>query len=110
MSKPSQKDLQTAGQEAGEAAGKRFVRALKRKKIDEDWVAKKLKQLSNWKEPKFFHHQGEIIETRKVKNANIILKTVAVVCDIYGAKAPEQVEHSGGVTILQPDPITKRDK
>lgn len=104
------KDLQHAGQEAGEAVRAQMLEALKARKVTPDLVALRLKQLMNWKEVKLFQYGGSVIESEKYKSGGIIMKATALVADIFGARAPEKVEHSGGVTILRPDPITKREK
>ena len=87
-----------------------MLAAFKRRKITPDLVALRLKQLMNWKETKFFQYEGSVIESDKYRSGGIIMKATALVADIFGARAPEKVDHDHQVTILRPDPIEKRDK
>ncbi len=104
------KDLERAGHEAGEDAQAAFRKSLEKRKVNGELVALRLKQLMNWKETKFFQYEGRVSDERRVKDGNIIFKATALTVDVLGLKAPEKVELSGGVTILQPDPIKKREK
>lgn len=110
MSDLTQKELETIGQESGEAARSQMLAAFKRRKITPDLVALRLKQLMNWKETKFFQYEGTVSDERRVRDGGTIFRATALVADIFGARAPEKVDHDHQVTILRPDPIEKRDK